>query len=92
MPCPKRSKKRGRKNNPRRWIQKAIKREGALKNWLKRNEKKVIGAIKESVFDKQDNIKLSSLQKLTKTEFYDKLDAKTKRRINLAINLMKLRK
>jgi len=81
-----------RKSRKKYWIQRAVKRKGALTTWLKRNERKVVGAIKDNVFDKAGNINKSALEKLRRSDFYEKLDAKTKRRINLAINLMRLRK
>jgi len=83
---------RKRRNNKKYWIQRAVKRRGALTEWLKRNERKVVGAIKDNIFDKAGNINKSALEKLRRSDFYERLDAKTKRRINLAINLMRLRK
>ncbi|MEO0160399.1 MAG: hypothetical protein ABIL47_08000 [candidate division WOR-3 bacterium] len=76
----------------KRWIQKAIKKEGALKEWIKRNKKKIIGAIKENPLTKDGKIKITALKKIKKTKLYQKLDKKTKSRINLAITLKKLRK
>ena len=76
----------------RRWIQKAIKKRGALKAWLKRNERKIVSAIKDSVFDKEGDIKVTALRKLRRTKLWDRLSSTTKRRINLAITLHKLRK
>ena len=79
-----------KRRNKKYWIQRAVKKEGALTSWLRKNERKIIGAIKESPFDRQGKIKRSALLKLRRTDFYKGLNATTKRRINLAINLMKL--
>ncbi len=76
----------------RKWIQEAIKKEGALKEWVKKNKKKIIGAIKENPLTQDGKIKITALKKLKKTKLYERLDKKTKSRINLAITLKKLRK
>jgi len=80
---------RRRKNN---WIQKAIKRPGALKSWLKRNEKKIRRVTGLNPFTRSGEVNTRCLQKLRKTRFYQKLPTKTKQRINLAITLEKFRK
>lgn len=74
------------------WIQKAIKKEGALTRWLKRNERKIIGAIGRSPFNKDGTVSLTALKKLRKTRFYKGLSTTTKRRINLAITLIEMAK
>ena len=76
----------------KKWIQKAVKREGALTRWLKRNERKIIGAIKRSPFNKDGSISVTALKMLRRTKLYERADATTKRRINLAITLMRLSK
>jgi len=78
---------------PRRskyWIQKAIKRPGSLRAWLKRNKRKVVAAIKEDPFTKDGKIKVSALKKLRRTKLYERLPTRIKRKINLAITLRKL--
>ena len=82
-------KKRKRRNN---WIQKAIKRPGALKAWLKRNRKKIKRLTGMDTFTKTGEVNTRCLQKLRKTEWYKRLSPTTKRRINLAITLERLRK
>ena len=77
----------------RRWIQKAIKRKGALYQWLKRGGWRIVqGATKKSVWTKDGEINTNTLRSFRKTEAYQKLSTKTKQRINLAITLEKLRK
>jgi len=78
---------------PRRskyWIQKAIKRPGSLRAWLKRNKRKVVAAIKEDPFTKDGKIKVSALKKLRRTKLYERLPTRIKQKINLAITLRKL--
>jgi hypothetical protein len=78
---------------PRRskyWIQKAIKRPGSLRAWLKRNKRKVVAAIKEDPFTKDGKIKVSALKKLRRTKLYERLPTRVKQKINLAITLRRL--
>ncbi|MEM2502362.1 MAG: hypothetical protein QXR02_06650 [Acidilobaceae archaeon] len=76
------------------WIQKAIKKPGALREWLKRNAKKVRKVIKGSPFTKRGKIKVSALRKIKKAinEGKLKVSRRTKARINLAITLARMRK
>ena len=85
-------KSKSRKKRSDRWIQEAIKRPGALKTWLKRNRRKIKRLTGMDPFTKSGEINTRCLQKLRKTEWYDRLSTRTKRRINLAITLEKLRK
>jgi len=73
------------------WIQKAIKRPGALKAWLKRNKEKVRRATGESPLTREGKVKVSVLKKFRNTKTYKKLSTSTKHRINLAIKLHKYR-
>ena len=74
-------------NKKRRWIQDAIKNEGALKQWLKRNWRKVVGATKKPVWTKDGEINTNTLKQFRNTEAYEKLPTKTKQQINLGIRL-----
>ena len=85
-----RGRRGGRKD--RRWIQRAIKRPGALKKWLKRNEKKIEKLTGEKPFTKSGEVNTKALRELRKTEWYEHLSTKTKQRINLAITLEKFHK
>jgi len=81
----------GRKGG--RWIQKAIKKPGALKRWLKRGgARKIAAATKKKVWTKDGEINTNTLKTFRKTKAYEKLPTKTKRRINLAITLERLSK
>ena len=76
-----------------RWIQKAIKKPGALKAWLKRGgARKIAAATKKPVWTKTGEINTNTLKAFRKTKAYEKLSTKTKRRINLAITLERLSK
>jgi len=76
-----------------RWIQKAIKKPGALKRWLKRGgARKIAAATKKPVWTKDGEINTNTLKAFRKTKAYEKLPTKTKRRINLAITLERLSK
>jgi len=79
---------RKRKSKGKRWIQKAIKRPGALKRQLKRGLARVIvGATKRPVWTKSGEINTNTLKAFRKTQAYQRLSTKTKQRINLAIRL-----
>ena len=81
------------KRRRRRWIQKAIKKPGALKRWLKRGgARKIAAATKRPVWTKDGEINTNTLKAFRKTKAYEKLPTKTKRRINLAITLEKMHK
>jgi len=71
----------------KKWIQEAIKNEGALKRWLKRNWRKVVGATKKPVWTKDGEINTNTLRQFRNTEAYKKLSTETKQRINLGIRL-----
>jgi len=63
------------------WIQKALKRKGSLKHWLKKHYGK-------KAFTKQGKVKISFLRKLE----HKKLPKRIKQKINLALTLHKLRR
>ncbi len=84
-------KERTSKSN-RRWIQRAIKRPGELKRWLKRNAKKIEKLTGEKPFTKSGEVNTNALKKLRKTEFYEKLPTFRKQEINFAITAEKFRK
>ena len=74
-----------------KWIQKAIKNPKSLRRWLKRGgARKVAAATKKPVWTRTGEINVDTLKAFRKTKAYEKLDARTKRRINLAITLKKL--
>jgi len=82
-----------RKRRSRRWIQKAIRHPTALQRWLKRGGWRIVaGATKKPVWTRDGEINTNTLRTFRKTEAYQRLDTKTKRRINLAITLERLRK
>ena len=77
----------------RRWIQRAIKKPGALTAWLKRGgAKKIRAATKKPVWTKTGEINTNTLKAFRKTKAYEKLSTKIKRRINLSITLERLSK
>ena len=76
----------------KKWIKKAIKDEGALTRWLKRNWRKVVGATKKPVWTKTGEINTNTLKQFRNTEAYERLSTRTKQRINAAITLEKLSK
>lgn len=80
------------KHKNRKWIQKAIKHKGALKGWAKRNARKIAAATKSKVFTKDGELNTKTLEKLRHTRLWDRLDTKTKKRVDLAITLEKLHK
>jgi len=77
----------------RKWIQKAIKRPGALVRWLKRGGWRIIaGATKKPVWTKDGEINTNTLKEFRNTEAYKKLDTRRKQQINTAITLERLSK
>ena len=77
----------------RRWIQKAIKRPGALRRQLKRGlARKIASATHSPVYTKSGEINTNTLRKYRKTKAYKKLGKRTKSRINLGIRLEKYSK
>ena len=77
----------------KKWLPQAIKKPGALTNWLKRGGWRIIvGATKRPVWTKSGEINTTTLKAFRKTEAYEKLPTKTKQRINLAITLERLSK
>ena len=77
----------------KRWIQKAIKRPGALTRWLKRGGWRIVaGATKKPVWTRDGEINTQTLRSFRKTEAYRRLPTKIKQRINLAITLEKMRR
>jgi len=75
-----------------KWIQKAVKKPGALKAWLKRNAEKIEEVTGMEPFTKSGEVNTRCLQKLKKTKYYQRLSDRTKRRINLAITFESFRK
>jgi hypothetical protein len=74
-----------------RWIQRAIKRPGSLRAWLKRNRARIKRATGKDPFTKSGKVSASTLRALKKTKMYEKLPTRIKQKINLAITLHKLR-
>lgn len=73
------------------WIQKAIKREGALTQWLKRGGARIVAsATKKPVWTKKGDINTTTLKSFRNTKAYEELPTTIKRRINLAITLQRL--
>ena len=91
----KKSRKTGKtkKSSKRKWIQRAIKRPGALHAWLKRGGWRIVqGATKKPVYTKTGEINTNTLKQFRNTEAYEKLDTTRKQQINAAITLEKLSK
>jgi hypothetical protein len=74
-----------------RWIQRAIKRPGSLKAWLKRNRARIRRATGRDPFTRDGKVSVSTLKALRRTRMYERLPARIKQKINLAITLHKLR-
>lgn len=74
-----------------RWIQRAIKRPGSLKAWLKRNRVRIKRATGKDPFTKSGKVNTSALKALRRTKMYEKLPTHVKQKINLAITLHELR-
>ncbi|MEM4455479.1 MAG: hypothetical protein QXT28_12245 [Thermofilaceae archaeon] len=77
-----------------RWIQEAIKRPGALREWLKENRGRVKRLTGEDPFDRKGRIKVRVLRKLLAKHKKGRvrLHPRTVKRIQLALTLHKLRK
>ena len=85
------AKKKRKRGRVRKWIQKAIKRPGALTKKLHGKLGRIIvGATKKPLWTKKGDINTNTLRSFTKTEAYEKLDPTTKRQIRLAITLQKM--
>jgi len=67
---------------PEKWIQKAIKKKGALRQYVKRK-------YGDKAFTRKGTIKVSILRKLLKDK---SVSETTKRRVRLALTLRKLRR
>ncbi len=79
----------------RRWIQRAIKRPGSLRKWLKKHEKRIERRYGVSPFTKDGKIRMSVLRRLKRDkEFLKELSGARYRliqqKINLAITLKRL--
>lgn len=74
------------------WIQKAVKKRGELKIWIKMNYSKIKKLTGLEPLNNDGDINILALKRLVKTDWYKRLRLKTKKRINLAITLNKLRK
>jgi hypothetical protein len=77
------------------WIQRAVKRPGSLKAWLKKNEKKIERRLGESPFTKDGKINARVLHRLKRDKKFLKDLAGSRyrliqRKINLAITLKRL--
>ncbi len=80
----------------RHWIQRAIKRPGSLRRWLKKHEKRIERRYGVSPFTRDGKIRVSVLRRLKRDkEFVKELSGARHRliqqKINLAITLRKLR-
>ena len=78
-----------------RWIQKAIKRPGSLRRWLKKHEKKIERRYGKSPFTKDGKIRVSVLRRLKRDKEFLKELARSRYRliqqkINLAVTLKRL--
>ena len=74
------------------WIQDAVRNPGALRSWLRRNRGKIKRLTGRDPFRRDGEISIRALKALRRTEWYTGLNTTTKRRINLAITLKKLRR
>ncbi|GEM_PF-1783174 len=81
-----------KRNKSKNWIQKAIKRPGALRKWLRKHAKQIEKVTDEKPFTKSGKINIRCLKKLRHTSYYERLSKRRKEEINLAITLSKLRK
>jgi hypothetical protein len=84
-----------RRTTDRYWIQKAIKRPGSLRRWLKKHEKRIERRYGESPFTKDGKIRVSVLRRLKRDkEFLKEISGARyrliQRKINLAITLKRL--
>lgn len=85
-----RTPSRGSKD--RRWVQRAIRSPGALTRWMKRHREKVMEVTGVDPFTKKGEIRQLALIRLRKSDWYKRLSTRTKRRINLAITLERMRR
>lgn len=76
----------------KRWIQRAIKRPGALTRWVLRYRRKIKRLTGMNPITRRGEINTNALKKLRKTRWYQRLSTRTKRRINLAVTLERLSK
>jgi hypothetical protein len=74
-----------------RWIQKAIKKPGSLRAWLKRNRARIKRVTGKDPFTKSGKVNVTALKRLRRSRMYERLPARVKQKINLAITLHKLR-
>ena len=77
------------------WIQRAIKRPGSLKRWLKKNEKRIERRYGESPFTRDGRIRVSVLRRLKHDKEFLKDLAGSRwrlihRKINLAVTLKRM--
>ena len=86
-------KKKVKKTKNKKWIQKAIKKPGALTNWFKRNRKKLKRILGYDPITKKGDIRDSAVNKILKLhkEGRIRLRTVTVRRLNLARTLRKVR-
>lgn len=87
-----RRQKQDAQETNRRWIQRAIRRPKALTVWLKRHRDKVREVTGVDPFTKKGEIRQLALIRLKRSDWYQRLSTRTKRRINLAITLERLQK
>ena len=77
----------------RRWIQRAIKRRGALTRWAETDTaKKIARSLGIPRFTRSGELNQRFLLRLRKSKYWNRLSTTTKRRINLAITLEKMKK
>jgi hypothetical protein len=74
-----------------KWIQRAIKRPGSLRAWLKKNRARIKRATGRNPFTRDGKVSVTTLKALRRTKLYEKLPLRIKQKINLAITLHKLR-
>jgi hypothetical protein len=77
------------------WIQRAIKRPGSLRAWLRKHEKKIERRYGESPFTRDGKIKMSVLRRLKRDKGFLKELSRARwrlihKKINLAITLKRL--
>ncbi|MEM4455026.1 MAG: hypothetical protein QXT28_09965 [Thermofilaceae archaeon] len=74
------------------WIQDAIEKPGALREWLERNRERIRRVAGEDPFTEDGKIKVTVLKKIRKKAKEGKIRVSptTLRRINLAITLRRL--
>jgi len=78
------------------WIQEAIKRPGALREWLERHRSEVKRLIGEDPFTEDGKIRMSALRKLKKRKDVLKKIAKSRwrtihKRVVLAVTLKRMK-